>query len=578
MGSRRDEQGAVAVLVAIMTVLLFTTAAFTVDLSNAFVRKRDVQRQADFAALAGGAELGAEKSGTVPVAVVNAVVDSLNGPGDLNLPQDDEGRTAVTATDLTDLDLLNGEVRFNPDPAIEGLQVIAPQVQVDYGFAGVISPDFNDGEVRADATVGVFSPGFGVMPVYAVDGCDWGKQAITDPASGASPAIPPLAYDTDTNATTLESLTPFEVAVNASGIEVTLEGKNFNNTTKVGFFRADDTDPSLVVPLTTFTPTPPYTKGGAGSITFTVPTTVTSVETAWYVRVFNAGSVNKWSARSEAQPLRVGEAVLECSSTPSDGNFGTLKLPRNNPTADSSWTPVNFAEGLEAPLTLAVHAGADASGLCVNGVNGAIESIKPSLLPSTNCVDTDTGLTANVATDGLVNGYSGYPGRLEASSSSISDGMGCAPGGSSSARTVYTPGAKTINNDTLSCFLTDGTTSLADIASPGYSDGPVISKDIYKSPRFYWQPVLKVEPVSGGSNRYSIVDFRAAFITDEVVATSTIRGTNTASADNGIKMEANQVKQVKVIFFNVDALSPDDSGGVVTPYLGVGPRILRLID
>ncbi len=157
------------------------------------------------------------------------------------------GVTAVTSAELTNGDLKDGEVRFNPDPTIEGLQVIAPQVQVDYGFAGVINSSFNDVDVTADATVGVFSPGFGVMPVYAVSGCDWGNQAITDPASGAAASIPPLAYDGDTNATTLESLTPNEIALNASGISVTLSGKKFNNTTKVGFFRADDTTPSAVV-------------------------------------------------------------------------------------------------------------------------------------------------------------------------------------------------------------------------------------------------------------------------------------------------------------------------------------------
>ena len=58
----RDGRGAVAVLVAIMTVLLFTMAAFTVDLSNAFVRKRDVQRQADFARRSPAARSSARRS------------------------------------------------------------------------------------------------------------------------------------------------------------------------------------------------------------------------------------------------------------------------------------------------------------------------------------------------------------------------------------------------------------------------------------------------------------------------------------------------------------------------------------
>ncbi len=92
MGSGPTRRGAVAVLVAIMTVLLFTVAAFTVDLSNAFVRKRDVQRQADFARSPAARSSARRSRGPSPLDVVDAVVDALNGPGDLNLPQDDAGR------------------------------------------------------------------------------------------------------------------------------------------------------------------------------------------------------------------------------------------------------------------------------------------------------------------------------------------------------------------------------------------------------------------------------------------------------------------------------------------------------
>jgi hypothetical protein len=581
ISAREKEQGAVAVLVALLSIVLFSTAALVVDLSNAFVRKRDVQRQADFAALAGGAELGNQTSGTVPPVVVDAVRDQLNGPGEMNLPQDDSGKTAVTSVQLTDGDLDNGEVRF----ANGGLQVIAPRVQVNYGFAAVMGQEPSV-RVSQNATVGVFSPGTGVMPVYAVSGCDYGNQTITDPASGlvTDPPIPTLAYDTDTNATELSSATPSEVAKDASGVSMTLSGKNFKDATKVGFFRGDDPDPTLVIEQNAFTDPSPlpaggYSKSGNGSMSFVIPDAVTAVETAWYVRVYEAGTVKKWSKRQEAIPLRVGEAVLECTAGSTDGNFGTLKLPRLNPTADSTWIPVNIADGLESPLSLAIHNTPAADGKCTGGLNGAIVSIKPNLEPGTNCVDTDTGLAANVATAGLVTGVPGYPGRLEATSSSTSEGGGCAAGGGTGTRTVtVNPKSYSINNDVLTCFLTDGTTSLADITSPGYSGGPVLSPDIYSSPRFFWQPVLKTDPANGGSGYYSIVDFRPAFLTDEAVSSSAIRGSNTATTENGLKVENNAVKQMKVVFFNADALSADDSGVVVTPYLGVGPKILRLID
>lgn len=577
MSRQRRESGAVAVLVAILSIVLFGVAALAVDLSNAFVRKRDVQRQADFGALSGGAELGAEKSGTVPSAVVDAVRDQLNGTSQMNLVQDDEdGLTSVTSADLVDADLYNGDVRFVSD----GLQVTAPQVQVSFSFARVLGFDTTD--VLAKATVGLFTPGT-VMPVYAVQGCDWGSQPITDPASGDTPVIPPLAHDTDTNATQLASVAltkdgvPItEIAVNASGVTATLSGKDFDKITMVGFFRSDDTTDGAVVTQSAFTPTHDatgYTKSGTGSIEFTIPDTVTALEKAWYIRVYSAGSVNKWSARAKAIPLRVGSAILECNSESSDGNFGSLKLPRTD-VPDSGWLPVNMSAGLQAPLSLAVHAGADASGQCVNGLGGAVESVKPNLLEGTNCVDTDTGLPANDATDGLVTGSNGFPGALVASSSSTVDALGCAAQGGSDSYAIL-PGKK-INNDVLSCFLTDGA-SLATIVDKNFSGDPVLHPAIYDSPRFFWQPILAVEPTSGGSARYSIIAFRPAFLTDEVVSTSTVRGSTNATPENGIKTHGGQIKQIRVVFFNADALPASDNARKTSPYLGTGPKILRLI-
>lgn len=573
---QRNEAGAVAVIFALLAVVLFIISALVIDLGNAFTRKRDVQYQADFAALAGGSELKTEKSGIPPSAVVDAVRDYLND----NQPQDDKGITPVVSSQLIDTDLENGEVRF----VAGGLQVVTPWAQVDYGFAGIIGPGHESVDVQGRATVGVFSPGVGVMPVYAVSGCDYGNQTITDPAGGhvTAPAVPVLASDTDTNDTTLQSLSTHEVALEASGVSITLSGMGFNEATKVGFFRGD----TLAAPeeQATFSdPLPadmPYTKSGAGSMTFIIPDVVTAVETAWYVRVFEAGTVNKWSARVEAQPLRVGEAVLECTGTSSKGNFGTLRVPRIGGSTGND-IPINIADGLQDPLTLNIHALANVSGTCTDGVDTAVLSgdPNPGLRPGTNCVATDPGLTAQAATEGLITGPTGYDGLLEASESSTSEGGGCAPDGTTLPRTVSAPPASyEINNDVLTCFLTDGATSLSVITQPGYSGGAKLSADIYESPRFFWQPVLGAKPVSGTSLTYSIVDFRAAFITDEIVSSSTVRETRTATTDNGLVIESGQVKQIKVVFINVDALSADDTGQVITPYLGVGPRILRLID
>ena len=112
---RRDERGAAAVITAFMCIVLFSIAALSVDLGNAFARRTDTQTQADYGALA-AARLQTEtaKSGmTIPTAMVDAVRDAMNA----NQPQDDSGtcwtaKTCVTSAQLTDGNLLNGEIRF----------------------------------------------------------------------------------------------------------------------------------------------------------------------------------------------------------------------------------------------------------------------------------------------------------------------------------------------------------------------------------------------------------------------------------------------------------------------------------
>ncbi len=245
----QSEHGVIAVIVAISAVLLLSIAALAVDLGNAYSRKRDVQSQADFAALAGGAKLPAAAAtncavGTAPSAgdlVVKQVVAYLNA----NETQNDAGVTAVTAAALVDCVLTNGEVTY---PTKNSVKVWAPVARVDYGLAKVMGKD--NVNVQADATVNIESPGTAVMPVFGVDGCDFGPQTITDPAAGHAVPVPVpwLAYlDGESNNISLDlittSITP--VPVNASGYTVTVGDDsditlaNVGSTVgRVGFFRA----------------------------------------------------------------------------------------------------------------------------------------------------------------------------------------------------------------------------------------------------------------------------------------------------------------------------------------------------
>ena len=604
---RRDERGAVAFIYALLAVVLVGMSAIAVDLGNGISRKSDVQGQADFAALAAAAQLPANMSGTVPAGVVNEVRDQLNA----NRPLNDDGtcRTAapcVTSADLTDGNLTNGEVRFcsGTSPAgcrKSGLQVVGPAATVDFGFASVFGVQAID--VQGNATVGLFSP-LGVMPVYAVAGCDYGNQTITDPPTGQSGplTIPTLAFDADTNDTTLApaSASPNTVPIAAlGGATVTFglgNGGKYQNVTNVGFFPSDGGAAVIIASFThgavTHTPLNPLT-ANSGTITVTLPAAVQSSQQVWYIRVLgdkttgsgqNQVVVPAWSAKVQAPAFRVGDPPLECAGLSSDGNFGVIKLERTDVSSVNDQLAVNMATMLQPPTTLTVHTQANLTGLCTNGISGAKETDlpNPGQQDGTNCVDTDTGLPASATTAGLVTGVAGHPGRLIGHPTAT----GCDPtGGSSNRAMTFGNGSNAVtyqvNNDTLSCFLDNGSTSLQDITMGGYCAGnnscPVLDEAIFDSPRFFFVPVLSVTPVSGGSNRYSIIDFRPAFITDETVTTSTIKGTHTASSDNGLTQDGNDIRTVKVIFFNIKAL-PNSTNGQVTTYLGVGPKIIRLID
>ncbi|MGI8766764.1 MAG: hypothetical protein ACR2KM_09690, partial [Gemmatimonadaceae bacterium] len=581
-------------------------AALGTDIGNETSRKSDTQTQADFGAFAGAATMTDTPvaGAAVPAEVVNAVTASMNA----NQPQDDgqacwSANNCIAAGQLTNLSDSDGEVSYTND----GLVVVSPRARVDFGLANAFG--ISNVSVSSVATVSVYSPGQRVMPMFAVNGCDYGLETLVDPSGGgATPIVPPLAFPTDTTTTELQSPLVMKdssgaavntLPLNSTGNSLTVTAKKWKQSNYIGFFRSDDTSPSAVV--TVGVPVAPYGTGAgsASSVTVNIPPSVTSVETVWWVRVYNGdgnptasphgGTKNpsQWSPQSQALPVVVGQAALQCLSGPTVGNFGTIKFPRTDvPTGDD--LPVNIIKGLQRPLAPHVHQWAvdnpdlslAAGGTCVAGLNGAIASGDPSpgLLPGTNCVDTDTGLAANVATQGLIQGDQGYGGLL----TNVPTRSGCDPGGGSNYRNISISGGPyKINDEVLSCYFNDGSTSINDIARKSYArvstDG-VLDSSIYSSPRFLWVPVLRVQP-SGGSNHYSIIDFRPAFITDEQAIATAIRGSHTGTSDNGIMIPGEDIKQLKVVFFNANALPETGDGNTpLMPFLGVGRPIVRLVN
>jgi hypothetical protein len=593
----------------IVTFVVFPLAALGVDLGNAYARITDTQTQADYGALA-AARLQTEsaKAGmTIPTAMVDAVRDAMN----TNQPQDDKSKcwttkTCITSAQLTDGNLTNGEVRFCAGATCgtgyatttKGIQVLAPYNKVDYGFANMLG--VGSGTVDADALVNVFTAGKRVMPMYAVTGCDYGLQTLADPAGGFATPAPPttLAFPSDSNGSTLtysQTSTPpspqlkdssgtvvTSLVLNSTNNTVTFSASKFRNVSKIGFFREDGSAPVEVTEFRVGTsPGPPYQTvpwdpNAAGTITVAVPNSVAAIGEVWWIRVYSSANpgANQWSDRTQALPIRVGNAVLQCASGSTAGNFGTLKFPRTD-VATANQIPANIALGLQPPLSPVVHQTPATNGLCSDGVNGAktAPSGGVTLVVGVNCVDTDTGLAANVATEGLVTGSTYGTGVLRTKNTRA----GCDPTGGSADRTLPITGNPSINDDVLTCYFTDGTTSIQTIAQAGYNGGPVLDPAILSSPRFFYVPVLKVQPGSGGSNRYSIIDFRPAFITDETASTASVKGAHTGTSDNGLTVQGNDIKQIKVVFFSLNAL-PSEGDIPLIDYLGVGSRVIRLID
>lgn len=553
----RDESGVYALLTAIMAVLLITVAAMAVDIGNAVARKSDVQGQADFAALAAASEL-TTSSGSIPTEVLDAVRVSMNE----NQPTNRNGACVSTTEScvtsngqLIDADLTNGEVRWGNG----GLEVITPQEKVDYGFAKVMG--YNSTNVTGRATVGVFSPG-SPSPFYATPACGYGIQTLKDNSGGLSldVTVPPLNADSDTNNANLSSGTvnPSQVALNASGVEVTVTGtgSGMPNVTAVGFFRSD---PGVLVSA------PINGSATSSQVKATVPDAVTAVEDVWYIRV-KIGT--QWSSRADARPFQVGEAVLQCDPGSTSGNFGTIDLPGWGLNTNDDIAK-NIAAGLKPPLTLTKYPDPIPAGFCSTSDSRTVYSKNGPYKANTNCAETQPGLRSTAVTPGYLTGVDSTKGRLDKNTSSR-----CIAAGRSTRGALTGFGAG-VNDDVLTCFFTDSSTSIATIASPSYAGPAVLDSSIYDSPRFVWVPLFSFDP--GGTKLMHITGFRPGFITDQPTGATGGNKLTTNETENGLVMKNGSLRAIRVIFFDEDAL-PTKSGGTITDYFGVGPRIIRMID
>ncbi|UDY22638.1 TadE/TadG family type IV pilus assembly protein [Nocardioides sp. Kera G14] len=605
------ERGAIAVMAAALSVVMFVAAAFAVDLGQAYVVRRDTQNSADSAALAGAGIGGANlpvttTGGSCPYGPRASTADQAILDTVTYLNDNDSWSHAVSASELVDCDLTNGEAAYGRFVSAAGgatlaadvtqLSVIAPQRHVAFSFGQTV--DVGGVDLSAQATVQIKSPEMSTLPFYAFTGCDYGAQTIAQPTNGHAADIVLLANPADTNAAVFTTptatlpnpaTTPYSSPA-AVPLDVTdpndviqINGSGLGAVSDIGFFESgvvsSGPDP-VTVPIAN------AVSASSTQISLHLPTVVASTQTVWYIRV-KIGST--WSRATHTQggslildalPLQVGSPTLTCGQGSMAGNFGTLKLTNSQgPTGQSANIAYNIAAGVEHsvatyPLASAIPI------LCTTLGLAPLRLTWPH--DPTNCVDTKTGLDLDAAQAGFLDGVAGRPGRLH----DIEDG-GCAADGvpsstlslrTASGTAITQPSA--VNNDTLSCFLTDSTTTVGDIASGAYDGGPVLSQKIYQSARFALVPVLGMQPDSGGSKLYTVIDLRPAFITDESMA-ATSSYTLPTSSHNGVTLSdtgQHGIASVQIIFFSSDALPPPPDGVGLEAWFGSGAKRVVLVD
>ncbi|HQR27166.1 MAG TPA: pilus assembly protein TadG-related protein [Nocardioides sp.] len=556
---RHDERGAYAVLFAMLSVLLFGIAALAVDLGNVYDRRAETQSQADLAALSAAPALA-----TSHAAATAQVATYLNR----NLTV---GQAAVTASQLTDGNPANGEVTF---PTTYSMRVVTPQARVAFALAAPLTGT-DSTEVAATATVTVGTPGANrVMPFFAVtgSGCDYGAQALSDPANGQHQSVvpalaPPTTNVGQTSNATLTSLTPYQFDQGAVGAVITtINGNHLSSVNKIGFYRTPSESPNQFEEVIT-------TNSNNNTISSVpVPPNVTNYPGVWWLRTYTSSGNKGWSPLDQSLPVRIGDGPIQCGNLSTSGNFGTLKLPRS--TSPSTWIPDNIARGLEPPLTLSVQQNSASIPLCAPGGVGVVYSPTTgsgTRYANTNCVDTDTGLTAQTSTQGMITGTgTGAVGRLLVPTTESVPGRSCGVGHTANERSML---GYTLNDDTLSCFMNDPSMKLSTIASASYTGPAVLNPAIYQSPRFCYVPVLGAQPTSGGSLHYSVVDMRPCFITsesnDSSYNTQQFTDGTVSSTANGLTIPTNKVTTMRVFFFNKAALPAD--GGSAQPGLILSP-------
>jgi Flp pilus assembly protein TadG len=649
----RDENGGIALLAALVSLVLMVVAALTVDLGSTWATRGQLQLQADHAALFAAERLPATSDATRLVVASEVAYSICRHPvrGQRELTPafpDCPDTTTTTSPQVTAFAryLLDEQLVQFPDS--NQVYVKTPPARIDYSFGRAAGVDGSTQQKVAVARVG--SPGsvepIGLSLTCLLSAAGNLPSGLGSTLSGVLPlnymAPGPLTVDSPPNkwpasdarsaALKVTSLTPGQLT---QGINsgFTLVGSGWlAGTVRLSFLLGDESDPAQ---------TGKYTRvdkdyvGVAGTVQgLAFPGEVVSKPGTWDVKVAVKNLDGSYTYSQQPYPVvvRLPEVTADLL-----GCGRMLKSPRANQDDDPNGTRRNLqhnlqegldhgvtqyphllSTGLPTPVTAGSLLTALDGGLtqCPNNTSPAVTDVSGNLVNGQvpNCMVYQNGSSTTAEfTDGML----GAPTTVALSDGTTKQVAGrlvCTSArpcrhATVSASSLGLSGSYEVNDDRFEDYVDPDRQSLITAATffnlstfvddgvPVVTPKDAIEPEIYSSQRFFWVPVLSTvlapNDSANDAGGYPVLTFRPVFVTQKTPTgvtsvdlvldlvdlwVRTLLGID-ATDDHGILMQGDQLRALRFMTIEPSALPSVPSGydGPVSDYLGVGPKIIKLV-
>jgi hypothetical protein len=610
IGRPDADEGAVAILTAMLALVLFGFAALAVELGDMYSRDAAVQTTADLAAFAGAQEL------PDPCSAFNKartyLLSDKNGVFSDTAPTTFAGSAAA----MSDGDNTNGEIEILdwdnkpiPDPTSlpctrvgHRVRVTTPERTITFPLVAGLPGAPGSGTVQGTAAVEVRSlDHLSVLPFSLPSSCGLGSQTIYD-RSGISP--PPTGNPN------------FQPAGNRRGPWVTLVDPPSEQlpatvptiNVSLSRLRADPGDPGPPPPPavqfdfhllqadgTTLpgpvvdgtwiagstTPDPANAAWFDATFTVPLPAVVHANPGDWKVRGIQlAPGSNRYTPA-----LRVGtftvEPVVLTACIPTVDPSGLITSPRTVSSGNATDLANNLIQGIDHDLFPVADPQPD-TACDADGAppypDGRLDVTSPT--DGATCVDVRTNSGAS-AIDGLINGSGALNGRLVlVGAQTVTTSGNCRVTGPGDDDLKWTKNGEVLVDTALSCYLAPGK-NLTNVKNGAASS---LTNAVRSDPRFFVMPrtdtTFRPSNLSGptsGPQYWPIEDLVGAFLTNETASGGDATCAGTDDCNGLVFGGGGQLDSIQAFTFPLSALSAATDPGNGRAYIG-GPKDLLLVE